>query len=345
MPGKALELIIITVLALPIFGCATAVDSSSEANLGSQASPVSANQLDVTGSVQVPPNLVQPPQPADAIGSIKPWGGTVRSTDFTRSDELPFVRNRAEGVVPFPLVLNRTVQSYVDAYLSQPAGLKRTVERSAPYMAEMMSVLRDRGLPIELIYLSFAESEFSYTGAGPWQLSRDTARRFGLRVNAWVDERRDPIKSTRAAADYLTTLHEQTGSDWRMTLVAWNNGESGVDRYMPLCDASYDRLMKRLPRRTRALLNRFMAVALIARHHEEFGLQSATANPVLPYRTVAASGGTSLRAIAQREHTSVATLGRLNPALFRQCVPPGATAYPVRVPLEHSAAWVFPTDS
>ena len=342
MPGKVLELIIITVLALPLFGCAPAVDSSSEGNLGADVGQGNTNQLNVTGSVQVPSIA------ADVSASI---GGTAlgthpaQSADFTRSNELPFVRNRAEGVAPFPLVLNRTVQSYVDAYLSQPAGLKQTVQRSAPYMAEMMSVLRERGLPTELVYLSFAESEFAYTGAGPWQLSRETARRYGLRVNSWVDERRDPIKSTRAAADYLTTLHEQTGPDWRMTLVAWNNGESGVDRYMPLCDASYERLMRRLPRRTRALLNRFMAVALIARHHEEFGLRTAAANPVLPYRTVAAGGGTSLRAIAQREHTSVATLGRLNPALFRQCVPPGATSYPVRVPLEHSAIQLLPTDS
>jgi len=342
MRGKALELIVVTVLALPLFGCAPAVDSSSEANLGVVADRGNANQLNVTGSVQVP-SLT--PDLSTTIGGTASGTDAARSADFTRSNELPFVRNRAEGVAPFPLVLNRTVQSYVDAYLSQPAGLKRTFQRSAPYMAEMVSVLRDRGLPTELVYLSFAESEFSYTGAGPWQLSRETARRYGLRVNAWVDERRDPIKSTRAAADYLTTLHEQTGPDWRMTLVAWNNGENGVDRYMPLCDASYDRLMKRLPRRTRALLNRFMAVALIARHHEELGLQSAAANQPLPYRTVVAPGGTSLRAIAERENTSVETLGRLNPALFRQRVPPGATAYPVRVPLERSAGQLLPTDS
>jgi len=160
-----------------------------------------------------------------------------------------------------------------------------------------------------------------------------------------VDERRDPIKSTRAAADYLTTLHEQTGPDWRMTLVAWNNGEAGVDRYMPLCDASYDRLMKRLPHRTRSLLNRFMAVALVARQHEEFGLQSASIIATSPYRTVVAPGGTSFRAIAEQERTNVKTLGRLNPALFRQRVPPGATAYPVRVPLERSADQLLPTDS
>src|SRR5713226_9314730 len=176
MRGKALELIIIAVLALPLCGCAPAVDSSSEANL--EASQGNANQLNVTGSVQVP-NLT-PDSPAN-IGGTALGADPARSAAFTRSNEMPFVHNRAEGVAPFPLVLNRTVQSYVDAYLSQPTGLKRTFQRSAPYMAEMVSVLRDRGLPTELVYLSFAESEFSYTGAGPWQLSRETARRYGLR--------------------------------------------------------------------------------------------------------------------------------------------------------------------
>ena len=344
MRGRALELTVLAMLALPLCGCAPTSDLSSQANSAVIALP--NNGLDVTGSVQIPPSVTAPPAKPDSNREAILGSEPGRSQDFPRSSALPFVRNQAEGVVPFPLVLNRTVQAYVDAYLSQPAGLRRTVKRSAPYMAEMVSTLRDRGLPTELIYLSFAESEFSYTGAGPWQLSRATARRYGLRVNSWVDERRDPIKSTRAAADYLTTLHEQTGPDWRMTLVAWNNGESGVDRYMPLCDASYDRLMRRLPHRTRSLLNRFMAVALIARQHDdEIGLQPTIATGPLPYRTVVATGGTSLQAIARREHTSVATLGRLNPALFRQQVPPGAAGYPVRVPLEHSAASLLPTDS
>jgi membrane-bound lytic murein transglycosylase D len=247
--------------------------------------------------------------------------------------------------VPFPIALNRTVQGYVDAYLNQPQGLKQSVRRSSPYLAEMVSLLQERGLPPELVYLSFAESEFSYDGAGPWQLSRTTARRYGLLVNGWVDERRDPIKSTRAAADYLTELREQNGCDWRMTLVAWNNGENGVDRYMRLCDAPYDHLVRRLPRRTRALLNRFMALALIARNHSrEFGLPGDEAG--LPrYRTVIASAGTSFQTIALREHTSVETIGLLNPALFRQCVPPDAAAYPVRLPLESNAAQQLPSNS
>jgi membrane-bound lytic murein transglycosylase D len=147
-----------------------------------------------------------------------------------------------------------------------------------------------------------------------------------------VDERRDPIKSTRAAAEYLAELHDQTGADWRMTLVAWNNGDGGVYRYIRLMTAPYERLMRRLPRRTRTLMNRFMAVALLARHAREYGLQRVSYADAPPYRIIAADGGTSLRSIAESNGTSLSVLRRLNPALLTDRTPPGPQSYPVRVP-------------
>ena len=80
----------------------------------------------------------------------------------------------------FPLELNPAVKHYVDAYAAQPQGLQQSFRRSRPYMAEMAQVMRDEGLPNDLIYLSFAESAFSNDGDGPWQLSKETAERFGL---------------------------------------------------------------------------------------------------------------------------------------------------------------------
>ena len=326
---KAQDFTIAALVSLTLFGCAPSLESSP-----------ADNQLQVTGQVAIPRPVAAALPQREGPQLLEPENFAVGA------DRLPFVRNEARGVDPFPLVLNRTVQGYVDAYLNQPEGLKRSVRRSSAYIPEMVAVLQERGLPHDLVYLSYAESGFSYRGAGPWQLSKPTARRYGLRVNQWMDERRDPIKSTRAAADYLTELHEQTGSDWRMTLVAWNNGENGVDRYMRLRDVSYDRLMLRLPRRTRSLMNRFMAVALIARdHRREFGLPAGDGARSPQYRTVVARGGTTFKALAQREHTSIQAIGQLNPALFRQCVPPGAAAYPVRLPLERRAGWELPATS
>ena len=245
---------------------------------------------------------------------------------------LPFVRSKPRAVVPFPVVLNRTVQAYVDGYLAQPQGLKQSFERSQPYLGEMVNVLEREGLPSDLVYLAFAESAFDETGAGPWQLNKVTARRFGLTIDRWVDQRRDPIESTKAAAEYLATLHDAADQDWRMTLVAWNNGEARLDHYLRLQDATYDRLMSKLPRRTRSLMNRFMAVAVIAHHTEEYGIEPATFDERPHYHSVSVSGGTPLSQLAQRLHTSLIALRSLNPALLRDCTPPNADRYELRVP-------------
>src|SRR5215472_2345969 len=232
-------------LILPLFGCAPSIDVSSD--------PI--NQISVTS--------IREGNTASAARAAELLSAGETSTLFSSRPatpelgSLPFVRSQPKLVPPFPLVLNRTVQTYIDSYLAQPEGLRQSFERSSPFMPEMLSLFHDDGLPPDLVYLAFAESAFSADGAGPWQLSKATARRYGLTINQWLDERRDPIKSTRAAAEYLAELHDQTGDDWRMTLVAWNNGDSGVYRYLQLITAPYDRLMRQLPRRTSALMNRF----------------------------------------------------------------------------------------
>jgi membrane-bound lytic murein transglycosylase D len=308
----------IGLVALPLFGCAAAIDS-----------PGDPAGMSITGQAPSPSPVSSP---AEVENPVTP-------------DRLPFVRSQPEAVAPFPLTLNRTVQAYVDEYVNQPSVLTQSFKRIGPYMPEMSSMLRDEGLPPELLYLTVAESGFSNTGAGPWQLSRETARRFGLTINRWIDERRDPIKSTRAAAAYLAMLRDQTGPDWRMTLVAWNNGEAGVDRYLQLRDASYESLLTRLPPRTSALLNRFMAVALIARHREAYGIEPAHYAPTAPYEVVPVKGGTPLKTVAARHHTQLEVLRRLNPALIRNCVPPCTSVYTVRVPAsEGTASPLAPAD-
>ena len=319
-------------LILPLFGCAPSIDISSE----------SGNQILVSGIHSGPAIPVQAEEPLSAqeihgVSLARPRMGTAGS--------LPFVRSQPKPIPPFPLVLNRAVQHYIDSYLSQPKGLQQSFERSGPFMPEMVSLFQDEGLPPELVYLAFAESAFSPTGAGPWQLSRDTAHRYGLTINQWVDERRDPVKSTRAAADYLAELHDRTGADWRMTLVAWNNGDGGVYRYMQLMTAPYERLIQGLPRRTSSLMNRFMAVALIARHATEYGLRSMNWPEAPRYRVIAVDAGTALRTIARSNHTTVDILHRLNPALLSDRTPPGPRSYPIRVPDNSTGTKPSLTDS
>ncbi len=320
------------ILVLPLSGCGPAVKVSSDT-----LSPISV--VSIQGNASVSPASSTNLLSAGEVGSLHTSPAVLSPVKTP-----PFVRNEPKLVPPFPLVLNRVVQDYIEKYLAQPQTLRQSFERSSPYMPEMLSLLENDGLPPEFIYLAFAESAFCAGGAGPWQLNRTTARRYGLTINQWVDERRDPIKSTRAAAAYLAELHDQTGADWRMTVVAWNNGDGGVYRYMQLMTAPYERLMRRLPRRTRSLMNRFMAVALIARHPKEYGLDWSGWTRAPRYHVIVVDGGTQLRTIAESNHTTVSMLRLFNPALLGDSTPPGPQSYPIRVP-EKSDANLVATES
>src|SRR5580704_11441193 len=251
------------------------------------------------------------------------------------AEGIPYVRSEPHKVPPFPLVLNETVQRYVDAFAEHNAGIKESFRRSRRYLPAMVKVMENHDLPADLVYLSFAESSFSSKGAGPWQLSRATARRFDLKVNRYVDERRDPIKSTRAAAQYLATLHDEVG-DWRVALVGWNRGETAMNDYFSLRGVDYSLLTSRLPYTTRSLLNRFMAVAIIANQPERYGLEPVNYSGPGQFRVLEVKGGTTLAAVARSTGVPVSVLREYNPAILHDRVPPGSS-YDLRLPPQESA--------
>lgn len=265
---------------------------------------------------------------------VSPPSGSAENPSFAS----PFVHSGPRPVAPFPILLNRAVQNYVTAFLDQPDGLKLAFERSRPFLAEMVRVMKSQGVPDDLVYLTFAESGFSKRGRGPWQFSRGTARRFGLHVDKWVDERRDPILSTRAAAEYLAELHDQTDDDWRVALIGWNMGEQYLDRYWLLKGSNYNKFENRLPRRTRQLLGRFMAVAFIAHNSAAYGIGPVSDSQEPPYQVHQFKGGTTLAAIAHRYGVALSRLRFLNPALLSDRIPAYARTYQVRIPLNDRAA-------
>jgi peptidoglycan lytic transglycosylase D len=303
-----------------------------------------APAISVAGRVAVPGHPAEQAVVPDPTPALMPsWADSAAALfgapglphrDPSPADQSPataFVHSAPRHVAPFPIVLNRTIRNYVDDILAHPSGLVASFDRSRPYFAEMVRVLERDGLPRDLVYLSFAESGFTSKGAGPWQLTKPTARRFGLMINKYVDERRDPIKSTRAAAEYLATLHDET-KDWHVALIGWNKGESVLDDFSSLRGVEYDRLMKHLPSTTKALMNRFMAVAVIAHHARAYGLQEVTSVEPPPYRTVKAKPGTPLSKLADRYGTTVEQLRKLNPALLRDRTPLRMASFDVRVP-------------
>lgn len=250
----------------------------------------------------------------------------------------PFVLPLPRPVAPFPIRLNQYVRRYLSDFLNSPDHLQDTFDRSHPYLPDMVRVLRSYGLPDDLVYLAFAESEFSKRGKGPWQFNTNTARRFGLHIDSYVDERRDPVMSTKAAAEYLATLHDEAGNDWPMTLVAWNNGDRAIDRFWSLRGPNMERFGNRLPRRTRGLLGRFMAVAYIAHHADTYGVTTIKLDDPPPYQMLRVSGGTPLSRVAFDHGTTLQHIHELNPALLRDVVPPYERVYSVRVPVESHAS-------
>lgn len=288
------------------------------APVGGGASPATSAAPWTTPALQA-----NPAQPADMDAAV------------ALAEGIPYVRSEPHKVPPFPLVLNQTVQRYVDAFADHNEGIRESFRRSRPYFPMMVKVMESHDLPPELVYLSFAESTFSSKGAGPWQLSVATARRFNLKVNRYIDERRDPIKSTHAAAQYLATLHDEVG-DWRVALVGWNRGETAMNDYFSLRGVDYDLLTSRLPYNTRSLLNRFMAVAIIAHQPERYGLEPVNYTGPESFRVIKVNGGTTLSEVARQTGVSVRVLHDYNPAILHDRVPPGPS-YELRLPLQESA--------
>lgn len=206
------------------------------------------------------------------------------------------------------------------------------LDRFGRYRPLIEAALAAEGLPRDLAFLPWVESEWrseatSRAGAaGIWQFMPPTARAYGLEVSPFVDERRDPVRATRAAVRHLAELHRQTG-DWHLTLAAYNAGLGRVERAR---GGSFWRRRSALPAETRAYVPRVLAAARVGRDPAAWGLEIPTATP-LRFREVWTAGGTMLDSVADRAGASRAAVRELNPHLIRAETPPGRS-WPVRVP-------------
>jgi membrane-bound lytic murein transglycosylase D len=230
------------------------------------------------------------------------------------------------------------VQTFVDQYqTSLRAYMQRALERGSKYLPRMARILVQEGVPAELAYLPIVESGFSlhavsHAGAvGPWQFVRGTGERYGLRIDGYVDERRDPVKATRAAARYLRDLYERFGN-WHLALAGYNTGERNIERiqvwkgcesFWEMSDRGY------LPNETSEFVPRFLAAVEVAMSPEEYGFDVPPAEPT-HFDTIEITRPISLRAVAQLSGSDEETIRELNPALSRGVVPP--QGYRVRLP-------------
>ncbi len=217
------------------------------------------------------------------------------------------------------------------------AFYSRALSRSGRYVPRMSSILQKKGLPQELAYLPLIESGYqphavSRAGAvGPWQLIPGTGRRYGLRIDRYVDERRDPVKSTEAAAEYLKDLHDMFG-DWHLSLAAYNTGEQNIVRILERrrIESFWDMSARGLLyQETSDFVPEFLAALQIAETPEAYGFDAPSEHPA-QYDIVKVDRALSLSTVARLTGASTSTIQELNPALHRGLVPP--TGYSVRLP-------------
>ena len=229
-----------------------------------------------------------------------------------------------------PLMLNDTVAGYINYFSTRGRStLENALARSGQYHDMISRILKEEGVPQDLIYLAQAESGFrplalSHAGArGMWQFMSSRAKGYGLERTWWVDDRQDPEKATRAAARHLKDLYKQFG-DWYLAMAAYNSGPGTVQSAVKRTGyADFWELYRRnvLPKETRNYVPIILAVTIMAKNPEQYGLEHIEAAKPLQSDSVKINYPVDLRLVAECVDASAADLQALNPSLLRMTTP------------------------
>src|ERR1039458_7568568 len=247
----------------------------------------------------------------------------------------PTIKAKAEAEIKFthsdlPLVMTDQVAGYINYFSNRGRGtLERALARSGRYEDMIRRTLQEEGVPQELIYLAQAESGFhplavSRAGArGMWQFMGSRAKGYGLERSWWVDDRQDPEKATRAAAHHLKDLYNEFG-DWYLAMAAYNSGPGTVQSAVKRTGyADFWELYRRnvLPKETRNYVPIIVAVTIMAKNPDQYGLASVVKGKPVPYDAVKISYPIDLRLVAECVDVSASDLQELNPSLLRLTTP------------------------
>jgi len=247
-----------------------------------------------------------------------------------------------------PLMLTDPVAGYINYFSTRGRStLEHALIRGGRYQDMIQKILRQEGVPQELIYLAQAESGFhplavSRVGArGMWQFMGSRARGYGLQRSWWVDERQDPEKATHAAARHLKDLYNQFG-DWYLAMAAYNSGPGTVQQAVRRTGyADFWELYRRnvLPKETRNYVPIIVAVTIMAKNPAQYGLDQLETEKPIAYDTVKIDYPVDLRLVAECVDAPAATLQELNPSLLRWTTPKNQE-FELRLPAGTKASYL-----
>lgn len=239
-----------------------------------------------------------------------------------------------------PSYVIERVSFYVNLFTTKEREVfQRWLDQAGPHIPLIREIFREEGLPEDLALLPLIESGFNVNAispkkaAGMWQFMASTGALYGLKVNRWVDERRDPLKSTRAAAQHLKDLYNTFGT-WPLALASYNAGSGKVRRALAATgsntfwDIGRSRTLKP---ETRNYIPKLMAAMIIAKNPDDFGF-TFSEEPTIQYDLIEVPGGMDLRTIAENAGISYDSLREINPELKGHITPFWDSYYTLRLP-------------
>lgn len=242
----------------------------------------------------------------------------------------------------FPITMNSRVEGWIDYFTGRGRShMERYLGRSSRYIPMMKQTLKKAGLPEDLVYLALIESGFNLRAksharaVGAWQFIKATGKRYGLRVDAWIDERRDPIRSTEAAARYLKDLYLMFES-WYLAASAYNAGEYKILRAIDKAKTNnfWSIAQTRLIRReTKDYVPKLIAAAIIAKNPAKYGFEDIAYQDPLEFEIVTVDFPIAIKEVAKLVDAPEEEIEDLNPELRRGVVPPGMGSYELRIPV------------
>ncbi|MCK8603670.1 lytic transglycosylase domain-containing protein [Desulfoferrobacter suflitae] len=244
---------------------------------------------------------------------------------------------KSQLIIPNHAAIDEWVAHHVE---ETPKSFQACLDRARPYVKQAREIFQQQGLPPDLVYVALVESGFSPTAKSPanavgmWQFISATGKRFGLRQNRWIDERRHPFKAARAAAEYLSFLYD-TFQSWPLALAAYNAGEkrvqdaleaTGFETFWELAENGS------LPKETRDYVPKVLAAIRIINQPERFGFRFDPEECTAACATINVPGGISLAWLSEQVDIEVAELETHNPEICNGATPPGQKRYALCVP-------------